>query len=83
MRSETLWDPLREQPVDGDGVGDSLGSVVGAVDGDEVGDAVGSGVGAADGDEVGDAMGSGEGAVDGVVQKLRRSETLWDPMREQ
>ncbi len=44
--------------------------------------AVGSDEGAVDGDGVGDAMGSGEGAVDGVVQKLMRSETLWDPMRE-
>ena len=56
---------------------------MGAVDDDGVGDAVGSDEGAVDGDGVGDAMGSGEGAVDGVVQKLMRSETLWDPMREQ
>ena len=86
MRSETLSDPMREQPVDGDGVADALGSADGAVDGDEVGDAVGSGVGAVDGDEVGDAVGSDEGAVDGdevgdVV--VMRSETLWDPLWEQ
>ncbi len=63
FRSDTLWDPMREQPVDGDEVGDAVGSVVGAVDGDEVGDAVGSDVGAVDGDEVGDAAGSGVGAA--------------------
>ena len=33
MRSETLSDPMREQPVDGDGVADALGSADGAVDG--------------------------------------------------
>ena len=47
IRSETLWDPLWEQPVDGDGAGDAVGSDEGAVDGDEVGDAVGSAEGAA------------------------------------
>ncbi len=62
MRSETLSDPMREQPVDGDGVADALGSADGAVDGDEVGDAVGSGVGAADDDGAGDAAGSADGA---------------------
>ena len=31
MRSATLWDPLREQPVDGDEVEDAVGSGVGAV----------------------------------------------------
>ena len=46
MRSEMLSDPVWEQAVDGDEVGDAVGSGVGAVDGDEVGDAVGFGVGA-------------------------------------
>ena len=29
MGSGTLWDPVWEQPADGDGVGNSMGSVVG------------------------------------------------------
>ena len=49
MGSATLSDPMREQPVDGDGVGDALGSA--------------------------------EGAASSYT--VMRSETLWDPMREQ
>ena len=47
MGSATLRDPVWEQPADGDGAGDAVGSGVGAVDGDGVGDALGSAEGAA------------------------------------
>ena len=42
MRSETLWDPFWEQQIVMAPESDAVGSGVGAVDGDEVGDAVGS-----------------------------------------